>query len=136
MLTTNSFETQTHAMSAFTKAINIIARVLVHFLILAAALCGNGGAADIGIDSGDEIARGQRAMAVLGSCLLLATAITCACFVGIWGQMFDFPTLLGVIFASLGVALWMYVALDRRIALAERARNEAAQAQKSPSSLG
>jgi hypothetical protein len=123
-------------MSAFTKAINIVARVLVHFLILAAALCGNGGAADIGIDSGDEIARGQRAMAVLGSCLLLATTITCACFVGIWGQMLDFQTLLGVIFASVGVALWMYVALDRRIARAELARNEAAQAQKSPSSLG
>ena len=56
------------------------------------------------------------------------------CFVGIRGQKLDFPTLLGLIFSSLGVALGLYVVLDRRIARAERARDDAAQAQKSPCS--
>ena len=81
-------------------------------------------------EGGDEIARGHRAMAMLGSLFAGLAILLGTCAVDMFYQPFlDITSIMAVILAALVTPFLIYFPLDRRITRLERERAEAAGAQ-------
>ncbi len=103
-----------------------IAQYLVALLGLTATIA-HGVDAHPGIDQGDGVARGHRAMALLGALAFSLGILLVAAFLDLFVRPFLDQTLLWCLLALAGLSFFaIYVPLDRRITRRERERTDAA----------
>jgi multisubunit Na+/H+ antiporter MnhC subunit len=104
-----------------------VARVLAVTIGLIASLFGSGAASDPWVtEQGDKQARGERAMALLGSLSLGIMVIGGTCAYHEYVDPMAQGLFLTFIFLSVPVSILPYVLWDRGISRRERARAEAA----------
>ncbi len=83
-------------------------------------------------EGGDEIARGHRAMAMLGSMFAGLAVLLGACAIDMLYQPFlGIPGIMAVILAALIIPFLIYFPLDRRITRLERERGAAGPRRES-----
>ncbi len=79
-------------------------------------------------EGGDQIARGHRAMAILGAMFVgLSILIVPFAIDMFYHRFMDITTIMAVILAALVTPFLVYVPIDRRITRLERERAEAAE---------
>lgn len=78
-------------------------------------------------EGGDEVARGHRAMAILGSMFAGLTILLGAFAIDMYTHPFlDVTSIMAVLLAAIAAPILIYIPLDRRISRLERERAEAA----------
>jgi len=78
-------------------------------------------------EGGDEVARGHRAMAILGSMFAGMTILLGAFAIDMYTHPFlDVTSIMAVLLAAIAAPILIYIPLDRRISRLERERAEAA----------
>jgi hypothetical protein len=106
-----------------------VARILAVTIGLIASLFGSGAASDPWVtEHGDKQARGERAMALLGSIVLGIMVIIGTCAYHEYVHPLGRGLFLAFIFLSVPFSIVPYVLFDRGISRRERARAEAAEA--------
>ncbi len=109
-----------------------IARFLTLALGLLASIAG-GSVGDLGVEQGDEIARGERAVAVLGCLLLGCAIISTAIVVDIFVHPFLTVNLMtGIGLLAVFVPVGVCFRRDRRIAKMEQPCTSPPEARKDP----
>ncbi len=109
-----------------------IARVLLVLAQVVVSILGIFIAADtlpdlVTAEGGDELARGHRAMAMLGSMFASLAILLGAFAIDMFYQPFlGIPSIVAVILAAVIIPFLIYFPLDRRITRLERERAEAA----------
>ena len=115
-------------MGKFAQVVLVVAQIVVSILGI---FVGADTLPDlITAEGGDEIARGHRAMAILGALFVGLSILLGAFAVDMFYHRFmDITSIMAVILAALVTPFLIYVPLDRRITRLERERAEAAGSQ-------